>query len=339
MSDDKLIHKIESILQKPSKASLEAKYPSLDAILSKSPGLEYSPSVQSNVVVSIFSNSKIKWIGGALLAAASLGVVFYFNQNTDHREEVAQVEIVEVLPNEPLNGKTVATKGEVLLVSESDPSVVTKVEKGMALKPGDHLRTGKNASLDLEFENQTWVRLANSSELKVLKLEKNKDSQYQKFEILSGKVYAQVNKLGKSSEFSFVSGDKETEVRGTNFSIRFVNGEVVVAVREGSVSVSETVLQANEEISFSSDAEKPAQIVPLSKKENRELKAFQTQISLAKEADLYSEYARLELVRLEDGTEYRGVILGQTETHLQFMHSTGLMEIPISKILETEKIR
>ncbi|MCZ8343444.1 MAG: FecR family protein [Leptospira sp.] len=338
MSDDKLIHKIESILQKPSKASLDAKYPSWDEVLKKSPNLEYFPTVNSTPVVSIFSSSKAKWIGGALLAAASIGFVFYSNQDKGH-SEVTKVEVAEVLSNELLNGKTIAVKGEVVFVSDSDPSSITKVEKGMVLKSGDHLRTGKNGSIDLEFENQTWVRLANSSELKVLKIEKNQDSQFQKFEILSGKVFAQVSKLGKSSEFSFVSGTTETEVRGTNFSVRFVKGEVVVAVREGSVAVSNMVLEANEEISFSSDSQKPSQIVPLSEKENRELKAFQTQISLAKEAELYSEYSRLELVRLEDGTEYRGVILGQTETHLKFMHSTGLIEIPISKILETEKIR
>lgn len=341
MEEKDPLQKIEEILQNPSSVTNKQSFVTWDELQNRTPRFEFHPKSKSTGVLVRFPTKKLIWSGSALFAAASILVVFMIQKPTSleniSKEEVSVTSPTNLIKN-PLGGKVIHTKGDVMIIPDQGKDPV-RLEKGYQLAAGDQIFTGKSGQVDLDFENQSWVRLNRLTKVRIIELFTNEMFDDQKLELIEGKVFAQVPKLTKTNNFSVLSGGRETLVRGTSFSVSYINGQNTVAVREGAVAVLETVVSANQQIRFEKEKPETASVQPIGDKEGKELKAFQTQISLARESSLYNEYSRLELVRLENGTEYRGVILGQSETHLKFLHSSGPMEIPISEILETEKIR
>ncbi len=345
------IHQIEGALSRLSEVTLKQAFPSWEELSTRSlkyPDL-YEPIKKSDAQG--FSNVTKVWFGASLLAAASLSVVFLLSEYTKFTPEsslassaVGSETIVQEKPA-PLVGKVAYSKGDISLQKDGtteSTSIVKNQEIG--IESGDLLIVGKNGILDIVFPNRTWLRISANSQVKILSSQSFSSSSQQTIEVHSGKVLIIADKLKKNASLSVLSGDVETQLRGTTFSVAYDGkGRNLVAVRDGAVSVKSknanepSVLEAGYQLAVVLDEPSvPAKLLP---KEDKELKALQTQATLTGEADLFKQYARLELVRMEDGREYRGVILGQSETHLQIEMIDGVLEIPIGQVLETEKIR
>ncbi|MCW7492579.1 FecR domain-containing protein [Leptospira sp. 2 VSF19] len=332
--------KWEELLRKPSKVTESREFPSWEVVAKRNIQFEYIPkeSSASNVLSFFRKPIGITLVGGSALSIAA-ALFFVFLLKPSKQTEVANASVAKTSKTivSPLKVIVSSVKGKVSVLPEGSSHPVALV-KNYQLVSGDVIITEGNSQSDLDFETGSWMRITPNSEVILDRIEKTEDSQFQKFSVKKGKLFASVSKLSKDSQFVVQAGEHLTQVRGTVFSVQFDGKTEVVAVREGSVSVGDLILNSQQQ-TIAKLGENPVIAASLSAKEDKELKAFQTQSVLARESKLYEEHARLELVRLEDGTEYRGVILGQSETHLHFQGLEGLIEIPIQKILETEKIR
>jgi hypothetical protein len=346
--NSKLVQALEAKLSEMSQVTAAQSFPTWDELSARAPKYpDLDSSTSSNNILAFPRKHKV-WLGGGLLAAASLAFVFFLSHMTSHdSEEISLASAKATAPAvassfEALKGSVVLSKGQAFFTTQSSLQKIPAT-KGAEVAIGVHFYVEKGGSLDLSFPNQAWIRLTGDTELEVLDSKEDRTSTVQILRVIHGKVLVMVGKLKKESIFQISSGELETTVRGTTFSVTFDGkNNQLVSVKEGSVSVKskespETVIEKGQQISLS-DKTAP-QITEISQKEEKEMKALQTQVTLAREADLYLEYSRLELVRMEDGTEHRGVILGQTETHLQLKSAEGVLDIPIGKIIETEKIR
>ncbi|TGL15949.1 FecR family protein [Leptospira meyeri] len=336
------IAKWEELLRKPAKKTESIVFPSWETVSKREIQFEYRPEpISSNNVISFFRKPLgLAFVGGSALSlAAALFFVFFLNPSAPDRSEVAVSAAKESKPVvSPLKVLVSSVKGKVSVLPQGSSKPVPLV-KHYQLASGDIVITEGTSQIDLDFETGSWMRITPNSEVVMDVIEKSNDSQSQKFSVKKGKIFASVSKLSKDSQFVVQAGEHLTQVRGTVFSVQFDGQSEIVAVREGSVAVGDLILNSRQQTVIKLGETLPASSSALHSKEEKELKAFQTQTILARESMLYEEHARLELVRLEDGTEYRGVILGQSETHLHFQGLEGLIEIPIQKILETEKIR
>lgn len=344
LEDQKHIEALEALLRKPSKPAETMEFPTWQEMANRTIRHEFVPEVDKTTnLVSFFRKPKgLVVVSGVTFAlAASFLFVFFLNPNTSQTEEVVtslSKEGKQTLLS-PLSVSVSQVKGKVFVVPSGSQNPVPLVEK-YQLASGDLITTETGSQVDLHFETGSWLRITAQSEVVVDQLEKSNEGYHlEKFSVKKGKLFASVSKLSKDSEFVVQSGEHLTQVRGTIFSVSFDGKLGTVAVREGSVALGELILNSKQQAVVRMGESVPSTASPVSPKEDKELKAFYTQSMLAKEAMLYKEHARLELVRLEDGTEYRGVILGQSETHLQFEGIDGKIEIPIQNILETEKIR
>ncbi|XDD48307.1 FecR domain-containing protein [Leptospira sp. WS39.C2] len=341
--DQKHIEALEALLRKPSKVTEQVEFPRWEDVATRSirHELEKMPS-ETNKVISFFRKPMgLTVVGGTTFAIAATILFAFILKPTNNSIQVSSSAVMEekrVIVT-PLSVSVSQVKGKVFVVPSGSNTPVPLVEK-YQLTSGDHIITDLSSQVDLHFETGSWIRVSSQSEVLVNTIEKtNEGTHSQKFEVKKGKLYASVSKLSKDSEFVVQAGEHLTQVRGTIFSVSFNGNIETVAVREGSVAFGDLILNAKQQVVVKQGETIPQVASQVSPKEDKELKAFSTQAMLAKESMLYKEHSRLELVRLEDGTEYRGVILGQSETHLHFQGMDGKFEIPIQNILETEKIR
>ncbi|GBF44122.1 LipL45-related protein [Leptospira ellinghausenii] len=343
LEDQKHIEALEALLRKPSKVTEQVEFPNWETLVSRSPRQEWSgPSSSPNKVLSFFRKpAGLTLVGGTSFAiAATILFVFIMRPETTSNE-VSSSAVMEKKREilSPLSVSVSQVKGKVFIFPEGSVTKVPLVEK-YQITSGDIITTELASQVDLQFETGSWLRINPQSEVIVQSLQKSDIGSYsQKFSVKKGKLFASVSKLSKDSEFIVQAGEHLTQVRGTIFSISYDGVMETVAVREGSVAFGDLILNAKQQAVVKQGESFPVIASQVSPKEDKELKAFYTQSILAKESLLYREHSRLELVRLEDGTEYRGVILGQSETHLHFQGMDGKIEIPIKNILETEKIR
>ncbi|MDZ4726131.1 MAG: FecR family protein [Leptospira sp.] len=347
--DSKLILKLEAALRKTSAITNAQNFPTWEELSTrqiKHPELYEVQKKHNNLVFFPFRPKTV--IATGLLAAASLSIVFILNRHSlsQSHESIAmpsEASVRREVIAEDLLGLVSQTKGKNFIFSKENESAKAAVQKGTTVKSGDHLLVGNGSQLDLQFPNKAWVRIGQGTEIELVDSKTTSYSTKQLIRIIKGKVLVAIGKLQKDSSFQIASGDLETSVRGTTFSVSFDGkNSQSVALRDGSLSIQqkgevETVLEPGKR--YERTEKQTPTLTTLDPKDDKELKALQTQVTLTREALLYETYSRLELVRMEDGTEHRGVIRGQSATHLQIETVDGNLEIPIGKILETEKIR
>ncbi len=347
-NDPDQIKNLEAKLGKLSKVTLSQNFPSWDDLSRreiKYPELYSSSETKTNLIR--FPHKGKFLIGSALLAAASFTIVFLLNRTPSDVPSNQVAEVAPAFASVPapqfnlLLGSISQSKGKNKLKKSDEMEI--PMQNGMEVSAGDRLLVGKSGTIDISFPNHVFVRVLGDTEIEIVDSKSLLDSTQQLIRIWRGKVLITLGKLTKDSSFQIASGQVDTMVRGTTFSVSY-DGKTTqtIAVREGSVSVlaanqEESVIEPGKQIQYTDTVPSPVQDIAI--KEDKEMKALQTQVTLTREAKLYAEYSRLELVRMEDGTEYRGVIMGQSATHLHLETTEGRLEIPIGKIQETEKIR
>ncbi|TGK59979.1 lipoprotein LipL45 [Leptospira wolffii] len=137
-----------------------------------------------------------------------------------------------------------------------------KASLGTPLKQGDKLQTKANAKVDIQFADGSAVRVSENSELEFASLALNTQGNTDtRLSLVSGKVFAKVNKANKNDQFSVITPTAIAGVRGTSFVVdRTRKDRSVVKVLEGSVAVSPRVRalegMSAEEISANADLKK-----------------------------------------------------------------------------------
>ncbi|WP_411822329.1 lipoprotein LipL45 [Leptospira sp. 'Mane'] len=118
-----------------------------------------------------------------------------------------------------------------------------KAQLGTSLKAGDNVVTGDNGKVDVQFPDGSSIRISPKSIIDFSKLSRNNagttDTQ---ISLVSGKVFAKVNKAQKEDNFTVVTPTAIAGVRGTSFIVESGNGKPSqVKVVDGAVAFSQRV--------------------------------------------------------------------------------------------------
>ncbi len=112
------------------------------------------------------------------------------------------------------------------------------VELNMPVYEGDELKTGKDSSIEITFDDSTIIRLEDKSNLKISELKRNKNSAKTIFNLLFGKIIAIVEKLNQDSNFEVHTKMAIAAVKGTEFAIESDEDNSYVGVFDGKVYFS-----------------------------------------------------------------------------------------------------
>lgn len=115
-----------------------------------------------------------------------------------------------------------------------------KAELGTALKSGDKIATATSGKVDIQFADGSAIRISENSNVSFDTLAINeKGNTETKVALVSGKVFAKVQKARKDDEFSVVTPTAIAGVRGTSFVVDRTNGKnATVKVMDGAVAVA-----------------------------------------------------------------------------------------------------
>ncbi|TGN00159.1 FecR family protein [Leptospira dzoumogneensis] len=92
------------------------------------------------------------------------------------------------------------------------------LKKNSILKKQDELET-KEGKVDLQIGPSVVVRIAAFTKVKIAELSSDKKSNKSKLELVSGKVFARVDKGSKKEDFTITAPSYNAGVRGTQFVI------------------------------------------------------------------------------------------------------------------------
>jgi hypothetical protein len=141
-------------------------------------------------------------------------------------------------------------------------STQEKAQLGTALKAGDHVVTGDNGKVDVQFPDGSNIRISPKSVIDFSKLSQNSaGTSNTEIALMSGKVFAKVNKAKKDDNFTVVTPTAIAGVRGTSFIVESEAGKPSsVKVVDGAVAFSNRVPAleklSSEEINGNADLKK-----------------------------------------------------------------------------------
>lgn len=137
-----------------------------------------------------------------------------------------------------------------------------KAHLGALLKSGDNVVTGDNGKVDIQFADGSSIRISPKSAIDFAKLSQdNSGTTDTQIALVSGKVFAKVNKAKKEDNFTVVTPTAIAGVRGTSFIVEAAEGKPAkVKVVEGAVAFAPRVPAleklSSEEISGNADLKK-----------------------------------------------------------------------------------
>ncbi|TGL19028.1 lipoprotein LipL45 [Leptospira yanagawae] len=137
-----------------------------------------------------------------------------------------------------------------------------KAQLGALLKTGDNVVTGDNGKVDIQFADGSSIRISPKSAIDFAKLSQdNAGTTDTQIALVSGKVFAKVNKAKKEDNFTVVTPTAIAGVRGTSFIVESADGKPAkVKVVEGAVAFAPRVPAleklSEEEISKNADLKK-----------------------------------------------------------------------------------
>ncbi|EMN47921.1 sigma factor regulatory protein, FecR/PupR family [Leptospira interrogans str. L1207] len=175
------------------------------------------------------------------------------------------------------SSKAAATKGNspsaVVVFSVGEAKILhadlteEKAALGASLKTGDKVSTKQKSKVDIQFADGSAIRISENSviDFDALSINSHGNSDT-RLALVSGKVFAKVNKASKEDQFSVLTPTAIAGVRGTSFIVdRSKSDKAVVKVLEGAVTVAPRVVVleglSDEEIAKDEDLKKIQQIV------------------------------------------------------------------------------
>ncbi|AAN49494.2 lipoprotein LipL45 [Leptospira interrogans] len=175
------------------------------------------------------------------------------------------------------SSKAAATKGNspsaVVVFSVGEAKILhadlteEKAALGASLKTGDKVSTKQKSKVDIQFADGSAIRISENSviDFDALSINSHGNSDT-RLALVSGKVFAKVNKASKEDQFSVVTPTAIAGVRGTSFIVdRSKSDKAVVKVLDGAVAVAPRVVVleglSDEEIAKNEDLKKIQQTV------------------------------------------------------------------------------
>ncbi|EKO58685.1 sigma factor regulatory protein, FecR/PupR family [Leptospira kirschneri str. H2] len=175
------------------------------------------------------------------------------------------------------SSKAAATKGNspsaVVVFSVGEAKILhadlteEKAALGASLKTGDKVSTKQKSKVDIQFADGSAIRISENSviDFDALSINSHGNSDT-RLALVSGKVFAKVNKASKEDQFSVVTPTAIAGVRGTSFIVdRSKSDKAVVKVLDGAVAVAPRVVVleglSDEEIAKDEDLKKIQQTV------------------------------------------------------------------------------
>ncbi|PJZ52623.1 lipoprotein LipL45 [Leptospira adleri] len=137
-----------------------------------------------------------------------------------------------------------------------------KATLGASLKTGDKVTTKEKSKVDIQFADGSAIRISENSVIDFDALSINsKGNSDTRLALVSGKVFAKVNKASKDDQFSVVTPTAIAGVRGTSFIVeRSKSDKATVKVLDGAVAVAPRVAAleglSDEEIAKNEDLKK-----------------------------------------------------------------------------------
>ncbi|EMK20121.1 lipoprotein LipL45 [Leptospira kirschneri] len=142
-----------------------------------------------------------------------------------------------------------------------------KAALGASLKTGDKVSTKQKSKVDIQFADGSAIRISENSviDFDALSINSHGNSDT-RLALVSGKVFAKVNKASKEDQFSVVTPTAIAGVRGTSFIVdRSKSDKAVVKVLDGTVAVAPRVVVleglSDEEIAKDEELKKIQQTV------------------------------------------------------------------------------
>ncbi|EKR72919.1 lipoprotein LipL45 [Leptospira noguchii] len=142
-----------------------------------------------------------------------------------------------------------------------------KAALGASLKTGDKVSTKQKSKIDIQFADGSAIRISENSviDFDALSINSHGNSDT-RLALVSGKVFAKVNKASKEDQFSVVTPTAIAGVRGTSFIVdRSKSDKAVVKVLDGAVAVAPRVVVleglSDEEIAKDDELKKIQQTV------------------------------------------------------------------------------
>ena len=150
--------------------------------------------------------------------------------------------IIDSLRKKKLNQCLVTLiDGEVYLIDENYKNI-SELKVGINVDEKDIIKTGKDASLELQLGDDSLIRVKENSILQIVKLFKDNELEQTEIKLVLGKILAKPKDLTEGSSFEIKTKSVTAGVRGTEFTVvKTEEGVTKIAVNEGEVSVVKNI--------------------------------------------------------------------------------------------------
>ena len=150
-------------------------------------------------------------------------------------------------------GEISDVKGTVEILKEGCDAWAEAVE-GMPVQPKDRIKTWRNSSCNLEFDDGSLIYVSENSQASVEYLELSEEKHSSKISLWVGKLLAKIAK-SKDTKMEIHTPVSVNSVRGTEFAVETTGEKSDVGVFEGKVAVKSSEDLTGEEIDLLADQE------------------------------------------------------------------------------------
>lgn len=210
-------------------------------------------------------------------------------------------ETIEITLPEGKTAEIIFLVGDVYVTSEGGDWV--RAEIGDALKEGVRIRTEANSYCEIVTSSGTVFRMKDRSELQLVQLPVDENQNKSLIKLVSGDLFAKVQKISYKSRDTVVTSTATLGVRGTEFLVHTENasasGFTEVLVADGTVNVKMNV-------KLPSEADALSEMRALLKKLEKGVKVrggFKLEISEEKVADINNSIAGMVKEKVIEGIE------------------------------------
>ncbi|MBI3396483.1 MAG: FecR domain-containing protein [Spirochaetia bacterium] len=342
----------------PYQRMLEAATPERELPAFDAAWLQKEPAhvVPTNVIFPAHGASPLKYAAMAAIALFTVGLSALFVVN-----RAAVIAFIEnkgssegVQGSGVLRAAVVFVQGQPQLDHEGKTG---GMELGQMLVQGDRIITGPGARVDLGLPGGHIVRIKEQSDVEISTLRQTKSAAREAvIGLKNGEVVASVRKLDNAEKMQIKAPTAIAGVRGTGFRVSTDGARSIVVVADGAVEVQTAaaaakVLEAGQSVTATKEETKEeakldAGSAAALKGELTEMEANRAamdsevmnaaaQLPIVKsDADIARVYNRVEVVRLKNGTQYRGVVASQVGTVLLVQTSQGTFIVDSSQVSE-----
>ena len=298
------------------------------------------------------SHTKVNSMNKILIGAAAAVILIvggYFGFASSKQE-------VQVSNQNELKAKVIFVIGDVKVKNNLNEQG-TKPETGVLLTKSQILITGEKGTADLQFSNNSTLRIRPNSEISIKRLLEQDGKLTEEVNLKKGSLIANINKQKQTDNFNVVTPTVIAGVRGTRFLITVdpnKNKEEVtkVSVLDGSVGITkhkeevplttEPILiidgkESAQENSKGGDFTKSAitqgDVDIIEGRDSAATEESTTTVAAETEASLFKKYGRLEVLSLDGGSKITGVITSMNDDEFTVHTTKGFVKVDRKKVI------